>query len=192
MIQKLKEILQKIAPRLVHVAVAAGMIVAIVPGNSDRDQYLGKPLAGIEFYGIQNVDPTELRDTVPLTPGQEITLESLNAAVRSLYATGYFENVTLKAELTSDNRVLLNFELVELPRISDIELLGMEELYEADLKTALPVKEGDVYQLQRAQEAVAVLVDKYRSEGFFMAAVWLDTAEVDPETNTIELRYIID
>ena len=192
MIQKFKEILLKFAPRLAHVALLTGLLVAIAPGNSDRDQYLGKPLAGVEFYGLQNVDPGELRDTIPLTVGLEVTLESLNASVRALYATGYFENVTLKAQLNSSDQVILNFELVELPRISDVELLGMEELYEADLKTALPIKEGDVYQLQRAQEAVAVLVDKYRSEGFFMAAVWLDTGEVDPETNTIELRYIID
>ena len=151
--------------------MVAGLVWAIAPVQSDRDQYLGKPLGAIEFYGLQNVDAGELRDTIPLAVGEEVTLEGLNAAVRALYATGYFENVTLKAQLTSDNLVQLNFELIELPRISDIELLGMEELYEADLKTALPIKEGDVYQLQRAQEAVGILIDKYRSEGFFMADV---------------------
>ena len=125
MIQNLKEILQKIAPRLAHIAVFTGLLVAIVPGNSDRDQYLGKPLGGVDFYGLQNVDAGELRETIPLTVGEEVTLEGLNAAVRALYATGYFENVTLKAQLNSSGQVILNFELVELPRISDIELLGM-------------------------------------------------------------------
>ncbi|MCB1167825.1 MAG: hypothetical protein KDK33_16840, partial [Leptospiraceae bacterium] len=188
---RLKEILSRM-PALGHLIVLAGLLIALVPTYSDRDQYLDKPLAQINFYGLQNVDVGEAAEAVPLAVGDSVTLESLNASVRALYATGYFKDVTLKAQLTSDDRVILNFQVVELPRISDITILGMEELYEADLKTVLPVKEGDVYSLQEAQEAVGALEDKYRSEGFFLAAVWLDTGDVDPETNTIELRYIID
>ena len=166
--------------------------LVFAPVHSDRSDYIGKVIDHIEFRGLQNVSEGELFSIITMQPGFPLAEEALNHDIKSLFDTGYFSNVVLRAGFNADDTVTVIFELTELPRILDIEFRGVENLYPADLKSTIPFRSGDVYSPQKVQEGLAALKNKYREEGFFLTEIWQETSRLNEKTNTINVTYIID
>ena len=56
----------------------------------------------------------------------------------------------------------------------------------------IPVKENEIINPKKVATAKELILKKYRDEGFFMAYVKVDISEVDEETNTVIVKFIID
>ena len=167
-------------------------LLLFFPVYSDRSDYSGKVIDHVEFVGIKNVSQGELYSIINLQPGFPLSDDVLNQDIKALFGTGYFSNVVLRARLNADDSITIIFEITELPRISEINYRGVEELYPADLNATIPIRAGDVYSPQKVQEGVMALKRKYREEGFFLAEVWQHTGELDEATNSISVLYVVD
>lgn len=189
---RLTQFLRLQAPSIVTACAVGAVCLFTVSVLPDRTDYYGKQIGEIQYYGLRNLSPGEIQDLLPIRPGDPLTEQNLNESVKAMFDSGYFANVIVKVQNLSGGTIRVNFQVIELPRIEEIQLLGNEELYEADLLSVLPVSEGKVYSLQKAKDGVETLKSKYTEEGFFLAEVWLHAGDIDPETNTVKLRYIID
>ncbi|GIX42847.1 MAG: hypothetical protein KatS3mg129_2580 [Leptospiraceae bacterium] len=165
------------------------LIIYFLPVESRIQDYIGKRIISIRIYGLNNVSEFDVRDELPFKEGSILKEEDLNLAVQNLYNTGNFENVRIFAKIINDNEIQINIVLKELPRIEEIKIIGEEELYEADLKTLLPFKEGDVYNPQDVKNGVDVLKTKYLEEGFFLANIWYKT---EIKNESVIVKYYID
>ncbi len=166
--------------------------VLLVPILSQRTRYEGKVVESIRFEGVRNADRSELYALLSMQVNKPLARESINEDVKALFKTGYFSNVVLRMRLVSGDRVAVTFELVELPRVNLLEMRGADELYPSDLKKLIPLKEGDVFSLQKVREGVGALKRKYTEEGFFLAEIWYRVGAVNASTNTVDVFYIID
>ena len=164
----------------------------IVPLLPQRTRYEGKTIEAIRFSGVRNADSGELYGLLSMQPNKPLARESINGDVKTLFKTGYFSNVILRMQLGPDDRVTVTFEVVELPRVNLLEVRGAEELYPSDLKKIVPVKEGDVFSLQKVGEGVEAIKRKYTEEGFFLAEVWHRVGVVNMVTNTVDVFYVVD
>lgn len=164
----------------------------LLPLLSQKTRYDGKVIQSVRLLGVRNADRSELYGLLSMQAGQPLANESLNRDVKALFRTGYFSNVLLRLQLTGDDKVVVTFQLMELPRISLLEVRGAEELYPTDLKKQVPVKEGDVFSLQKVKEGLTALKKKYVEEGFFLAEIYYRIGKLDTATNTVEVFYIID
>lgn len=167
-------------------------ILFILPLFGRRTDYDGKNIKEIVFHGLNNSHPEELESIIKLQKYDPLRYDLLNEDLKTLFETGYFSNVVLRLQLNSDDTVTVHFEIWELPRISQIEFLGVDELYPADLQKILGFREGDVFSLQKVKKALPLIKEKYMEEGFFLAEVWYRTGKLNESSNSITVTYVVD
>ncbi len=166
------------------------LVMVFMPVHSERKDYIGKRIGGIAVYGLVSVPADRVYDALPFGRGDVLTEPLLNEAIKKLFESGDFADVKIRSKLLADQTVMLSIVVVELPRIKEIVIVGEQELYEADLKTVLPFKEGDVFQEQLARDAVGLLKEKYRDEGFLLAEVWHRAEELN--LGEVTITYLVD
>ena len=109
----------------------------------------------IRVEGIQRTEPGTVFTYLPVRVGETLTDEKAAAAIRSLYATGFFKDVRLEIE----NGVLV-VVVEERPAIDQINFVGQKEFDKDKLKGALKdvgLSEGRILDravLQRAEQEI--------------------------------------
>ncbi|RME93480.1 MAG: hypothetical protein D6767_00910, partial [Candidatus Hydrogenedentota bacterium] len=158
-------------------------------------KYEGKKITYIEFRGNRNVSGKTLLDIVEneagLKRGDKLTINAVDRALKTIFNLGKFSYARVEGEFF-EGGVKVIFYLQELPVVREIVLKGVEELNEQELLEALPLKEDDIYSDQKVAQAVQVILAKYREEGLFNAIVKVRKSEVDPEDNTLVVKFLID
>src|SRR5574340_1830151 len=86
----------------------------------------------IRVEGVQRTDAGTVFNYLPIKVGDRIDEEKASAAVKALYATGFFRDVRLEAE----GNVLVVI-VQERPTISQIDISGVKEFDKDTLKKAL-------------------------------------------------------
>jgi len=97
----------------------------------------------IKIEGLQRISLGTAFTYLPLKVGEELTAQKASDAVRALFKTGFFENVTLTRE--GDVLVIV---VEERPSIASINIFGNEEIKKEDLLDALKsigLAEGRVF-----------------------------------------------
>ncbi len=198
MIQRIKKYFQNArqsawSRKTIRYSVALFLVFLIfLPVFSQRTDYENKIVKSVTFTGLQNASEGELRSFLNTIEGFPLSGITLNSDIKNLFNSGYFSNVLARVSFNQDGTVNVIFEVTELPRVESIDFKGVEELYPADLKAGLPLKEGDVFNSQKVQDGISVIKKKYKDEGFFLAEVWSASSDLDAKKNTISVVYIVD
>ena len=85
-------------------------------------------LKDIRVEGIQRVEAGTVFSYLPVKVGDTMTDEKASQAIRSLFATGFFKDVSLEVE----NGVLI-INIQERPSVAQIEINGAKEFNKTDL-----------------------------------------------------------
>ncbi len=174
------------------IIVALSLFFLLVPIYSQKIPYLGKTVSQISFYGLNNVSVDELYELLTSRYDQPLTEQAVNDDVRQLFATGYFNNVTMRVKLRDDDTVALIYELKELPQIDQITYIGLKELSNQDFIRKVGLGEDDFFSIQKVEDSITAIKEICIEKGFFQAEVWYRLSEVDTDTNTIQVYFIID
>lgn len=158
---------------------------------SDKSQYIGKKITELRFVGNKNTSNDDILSFIEMRKGKELTEKMVDSDLKALFATGYFYNIDIKAE-TSTTGVIIIFDLKERPRVEEIEFVGADEVFPSDLREKMPLKENEVITPEKANTAKEMILKKYRDEGFFSAFVKLEMGKINPKTNTVKVKFIID
>src|SRR3569833_2456945 len=103
-------------------AVCAGQALAIAPFT----------IKDIRVEGIQRTEPGTVFSYLPVRVGDRYTDQKGEAAIKALYATGFFKDVRLEVE----GNVLV-VSVVERPAIASVEFSGIKEFDKDQLTKAL-------------------------------------------------------
>ena len=106
-------------------AVAAIMAT----GASAFDPFVVKD---IRIEGLQRTEAGTIFSYMPVKVGETMTEEKAAQAIRSLYATGFFKDVSLEV----DNGVLI-VNVQERPSVAQIDIVGAKEFSKEDLLKGL-------------------------------------------------------
>lgn len=158
---------------------------------SKRSAYIDKKIKIIQFIGNKNTPTEDLEDMIQMKPGMILTEDLLNNDIKTLFNTGYFYFIDSQGELLGDE-VKIVFELKERPRVREIEFVGADEIFPADVRDKMPIKENEVITPKKVNTSKELIMKKYRDEGFFLAYVKFEMGEIDPKTNTVAVKFIID
>jgi len=141
----------------------------------------------IRIEGIQRTEPGTVFSYLPVKVGETLTEEKAAAAIRALYATGFFRDVTLEAE----NGVLI-VTVLERPSIAQIEFTGVKEFEPDQLKTGLKqvgLAEGRIFDRSLLDRAEQELKRQYISRGKYAATV---TTTITPlERNRVAVNFVV-
>ena len=139
----------------------------------------------IRVEGIQRTEAGTVFSYLPVKVGETLTEEKAAAAIRALYATGFFRDVTLEA----DNGVLI-VTVLERPSVSQLDFVGVKEFEPDQLKAGLKqvgLAEGRIFDRSLLERAEQELKRQYVSRGKYAATV---TTTVTPlERNRVSISF---
>ena len=123
----------------------------------------------IRVEGLQRTEPGTVFSYLPIRVGETMTEARAQAALRALYATGFFADVRLEVE----NGVLVVF-VQERPAIAQIDFSGMKEFEPEAVRKVLReagLAEGRIFDRSVLGTAEQELKRQYLSRGLYGAEV---------------------
>src|SRR5215470_11873118 len=139
----------------------------------------------IRVEGVQRTDAGTVFNYLPTKVGDRVDDEKASAAVKALYATGFFRDVRLEVE--GDVLVVI---VQERPTISSIEIAGVKEFEKDTLKKALKdigVAEARIFDRSALDRAEQELKRQYINKGFY--AVQVTTTVTPQERNRVAINF---
>ncbi|MBV1788815.1 outer membrane protein assembly factor BamA [Marinobacterium sp. D7] len=129
----------------------------------------------IRLEGLQRVEPGLVFRYFPVNVGDRLTQQRLSDATRELFASGYFDDVSI---LRDGDDLILN--LHERPSLALIRIEGNKVIKEEALRDGLKqsgVQEGDVFRRSAVDQIRLDLLRVYVSQGRYGADI---KTEVEP------------
>ncbi len=141
----------------------------------------------IRVEGIQRTDAGTVFSYLPIRVGETMTPDKATAAVKTLYATGFFKDVQLDA----DGNVLV-ISLLERPAIAAIDVSGSKEFEKKKLLEIFRsggLTEGRIFDQAMLERAKQDLKNQYIARGKYAVDV---QASVNPlERNRVSVNFTI-
>lgn len=141
----------------------------------------------IRVEGIQRTEAGTIFSYLPVKVGEVLDSKKANEAIKTLYATGFFSDVKLKAE--GD---LLIVQVQERPAIAQISINGAKEFDKDKLKEGLKqagLSESRIFSRSLLEKAEQELKRQYISRGKY--AVKIVTTTTPLERNRIGINFDI-
>ncbi|MEO8739337.1 MAG: outer membrane protein assembly factor BamA [Casimicrobiaceae bacterium] len=142
----------------------------------------------IRVEGVQRTDAGTVFSYLPVKVGDRLDDEKASAAVKALYATGFFRDVRLEVE----NDVLVVI-VQERPTISQIDIVGTKEFEKDILKKALKdigVAEARIFDRSALDRAEQELKRQYINRGFY--GVKITTTVTPQERNRVAVNFTVE
>ena len=139
----------------------------------------------IRVEGVQRTEAGTVFSYLPVKVGDVMTDEKTTAAIKALYATGFFKDVRMEAR---DGVLIVTVE--ERPSISSIKFVGIKEFSEEDLKKGLKetgLAEGRVLDRALLDKAEQELQRQYFNRGKY--AVQITSTLTPLERNRVAVQF---
>ena len=139
----------------------------------------------IRVEGIQRTEAGTVFSYLPVKVGDTLDAEKSAAAIKALYATGFFKDVRLEAQ----NGVLI-VAVEERPAIAKIDVVGSKEFTATQIKDGLKqsgLAEGRIFDKAMLDRASQEIKRLYFSRGKY--AVSIDTTVTPLERNRVSINF---
>jgi outer membrane protein insertion porin family len=120
----------------------------------------------IDVAGNQRIEADTVRVFAGIEPGQPVTPEQINLAVRNLYDSGLFEDVQVMPEA---GRLVIT--VTENPTINQIAFEGNDSLNDEELEAVVQLRPRLAYSVAAAEQDAQRIIDAYRTAGRYAAEV---------------------
>lgn len=142
----------------------------------------------IRVEGIQRTEAGTVFSYLPVKVGDTLTDEKAAAAIKALFATGFFKDVRLEI----DGQVLV-IVLEERPAIASLEFTGLKAFKAEDLKKSLRetgLAESRIFDRSMIERAEQELKRAYLSQGHY--AVEITTTVTPLERNRVGINFAVN
>src|ERR687898_894596 len=151
------------------IAAVLALCLAVVAADAAAQEMQPFVVKDIRVEGLQRTEPGTVFSYLPVKVGETMNADKARAALRALYATGFFADVRLEVE----NDVLVVF-VRERPAIAQIDFSGLKE-FEPDVVRKvlrdLGMAEGRIFDRAVLDAAEQELKRQYLSRGLYAASV---------------------
>ncbi|MEJ2384525.1 MAG: outer membrane protein assembly factor BamA [Xanthomonadales bacterium] len=145
-------------------------------------------ISDIRVEGLQRISEGTIYNYLPLDRGDTLTPSSARSAIRELYRTGFFQDVSLRHEGS-----ILVIDVQERPAIAAVTLSGNKAIKDEELRRVLNdigLSEGEVFDRLVLDRLTQELVNQYFNQGRY--AVEVDTRVTDLDRNRVRIAIVID
>jgi len=115
--------------------------------------------------------------------------DKIRKDIEIIYNTGYFKDIKVNSE-NFEGKLFLTFTLKEKPSIRQIIIEGNSEIEESDIRDAITVTTGSIYQEKEVKKVVQAIKKVYQDEGFYIAEIKTETVRVSD--SWIKLKFVIN
>src|SRR6266581_7127366 len=156
---------------MIRRAIAAVLAAFLLGAAAGAAAQSFKPFVvkDIRAEGLQRTEPGTVFSYLPVKVGETMNEEKAQAALRALYATGFFKDVRLEM----DNDILVVY-VEERPAIAQIDFSGMKEFEPDTVRKVLRdigMAEGRIFDRAMLEQAELEMKRQYLSHGMYAAEV---------------------
>ena len=164
----------------------AGLVVALLA----HSVFAFDPfqIKDIRVEGIQRTEAGTVFSYLPVKVGDTMTDEKAAAAIKALFATGFFKDVRLEID-----RGVLVVVLEERPAIASLEFTGLKAFKPEDLKKSLRdvgLAESRIFDRAMVERAEQELKRQYLAQGHY--AVQVTTTITPLERNRVGVNFAVN
>lgn len=149
-----------------------GLLVVSQSVKSDEEFIV----SDIQVKGLQRISEGTVFNYLPVTVGERFSLSNVGPAIKALFKTGFFKDVTLERE---GSALIVN--VVERPSIAKIIFEGNKDLSKDDLTKALGkigLSEGKIFDRQVLDKVELELKRQYLSHGKYSLKIKTEVANL--------------
>ncbi|MEL6318780.1 MAG: outer membrane protein assembly factor BamA, partial [Pseudomonadota bacterium] len=142
-------------------------------------------IQSIEVTGAQRIERETIISFLQLNPGDEADPAKINDALKRMFATGLFKDITITRQV--DGVLLVAVE--ENPIINEIAFEGNRAIENEVLQAQIRSRRRTAFTRARAEADAQALLDLYRASGRFSATV--EPKIIEREDNRVDLVFEI-
>ena len=138
-----------------------------------------------KITGNQRVSSQTIINFSKLKVGDDLKKSDLNKALKNIYKSNFFEDVSL-----SILESVLNIKVVELPIVQDVEFKGIKAKKHLELlKEQISLKSKSSFNKFTLQKDLNLISNILRKSGFYFSKV--DVEQIKNSNNTVNIIYNI-
>lgn len=160
--------------------------------------YAGTPrtvvIGGIAVSGVQGYEDYMLSGISGLSVGQTITVPGtdITDAVKRYWKHGLFSDVSISADSIVGNKIYLNIYLQTLPRVSEINYIGLKKSERDDMEAKLGLLKGGQVTPNTISRAKFLAKKYFDDKGFNNADIDIMQRDDVSNKNSVILDVIVD
>ena len=140
-------------------------------------------IRSIRVDGVQRVEPETVLSYTKLRTGQSFTNETLDQAIKDLYASDLFADVSIAGAETGD----IVLRIRENPVINRIIFEGNKRLKEDKIRKEVKLAPRQIFTRAAVRQDIARIIELYRRQGRFAASV--DPKMVNLDQNRVDVIF---
>ena len=172
-------------PAAAQPAPAQPVSAAAQPAPAPAPVATAGTIRSIRVVGSERLEPETVRSYSNLVPGQSYTAESLDQALKDLYATELFADVVITGADTGN----LVITIRENPVINRIVLEGNKRIKNDKITPEIKLAPRQIFTRSKVRADVDRIIELYRRQGRFAATVEPKIIELDQ--NRVDLIFEI-
>jgi len=139
----------------------------------------------IQISGLQRVEPETVSAYLEIEEGQEISQQEIDEALKRLYATGLFSDVSL--DMLGNG--VLSVKIDENPIINQRYFEGNKDIDDSILGRELQLSSGAIYSVSKVQQDAQRIAEVYKRAGRYASVV--EPKIIKRDQNRVDLVYEI-
>lgn len=174
--------------RYAHLFMPLALVSAMATVQQVHAEETSFIVQDIRISGLVRLTPVNIQPLLPISTGDRATEDSVAQSIRSLYASGLFDEVT-----SSTENGIITFNVVERPVIAKLELKGNKLIPKDALQDGLKkmgIAEGEVFKQSAMQTLETELEQQYAQQGRYDTNVTVTSTPV--ANNRVDVTLNID
>lgn len=143
-------------------------------------------VAGVAVDGNRRIDASAINQQIKGRSGA-VSSQQISDDVRTLYNTGFFDQVTVSAVPADGGGVILRYSVVEKPVVRKIFIKGNKEVKEDDLATIMKFDTRRFLDKTKVDLIIKRASSYYQAQGFYDAK--LDSSIVPVGDNQVDITF---
>ncbi len=167
--------------------VPASTLVSQISASSAKKPVIAK----IRVEGNFKSDADLVVIASGLSVGNELSMEDVQKAIENLWEMNVFKDVQILAEEGEDGLTLV-IRVAEYPRLESMEISGMDEISEKDIRSQVGLFISQTVSPQHIKKAAEKIRKLYATKGYLNAQVETNSYVSEKDTSKILLKIQID
>ncbi|WP_027338787.1 BamA/OMP85 family outer membrane protein [Halonatronum saccharophilum] len=127
-------------------------------------------ITGISVTGNSEVSDEEILERVSTEIGDSISNEQLQEDMHSIFDIGYFFDLQVLFQ-NHKGGVMLIFEVIENPILSDIEVVGNDHISDDVIRDLISLSPGELLNINELDKDTNAINEYYQEKGYALAKV---------------------
>ncbi len=145
--------------------------------TGDIDPISFGSISDVQIIGVKVLDPELILSRMTLRRGDIPTTEGIDADVRKIWDTGFFNDVAMEVVEQSGEQILI-VKVEERPRIEEVVINGSSAVSLSDVLETMTSRTGDVLNYSTLSNDIQRVTELYRKKGYYNAEVEYSVSEL--------------